>query len=517
MNLRDLPARWKERWQSLTLKQKIAIVLTTVALVTGLFYASMYLLRPNYAPLFSDLEVQEAGAITEKLKSLDVKYRVNDQGRTILVPEDEVYDLRMQLASEGVLPDSGKGFELFDETKLAQTDFEQQVVYQRALQDELRRSIQSLDAVEQARVHLVLPERSVFIEDEKDASASVVLKLKPLAKLEKAQIKGINDLLVGSVEGLKPENVHIIDTQGNPLNDFIKSSSDPQLAGNDAIQQQMQLREQIEQNMEKRLKQFLLPVYGPGKTLAMVSVDLDFSKAQTTRKEVLPGEVLSEQSESASGTDGNTGGAAGTTSQMPGTDYPGSTFGEGGEYDHESNITNYELGEEVTVVEQPPGAIQRISTSVIVDSNAETPVDEMAVQRIVSSAIGYEPERGDEITVQTMPFDTSLEDDFDEEAEDEGLGLAAYLAIAAALAALALLTVYIIRRRRARKAEEQMIEEPVPVAQIDVEAEAEAAEREKTMAEIATAAAKDPSKDLKEMAKRNPDEVAQIIKLWLKE
>lgn len=514
MNLRDLPASLKERWQSLTTKQRVAIVLTTVALAISLFYLSTYLLQTKYAPLFSDLEAQEAGAITEKLKSSNIKYQVTNQGRTIEVPEEQVYDLRMQLASEGVLPGSGSGFELFDQTKLAQTDFEQQVVYQRALQDELKRSIQSLESVEQARVHLVLPEKSVFIETEKEASASVVLKLKPLAKLEQAQIKGINDLLMGSVEGLTSDNIHIIDTKGNPLNDFLKTTSDPQLAANSVIQQQIQLREQIQQDLEKRLKQFLTPVYGPGKAVAMVSVELDFSKAQTTRKEVLPGQVLSEQTDSASGSNGGAGGPAGTTSQMPGTDYPGLLAGDGGEYSNDSQITNYQLGEEVTVVDQPPGAIKRISTSVIVDGNVGT-VDEQAVQQLVSVAIGYEPERGDEITVQTMPFDTSLEDVFDDEEQPSGNNLYLYMGIAAALLIAALVFLYIRRKRRLQEVEEVIPEEPIPVGQL--EAEEEEAERKKTLAEIAAAAAKDPANDVKAVAKQSPEEVAQIIKLWLKE
>lgn len=514
MNLRDLPASLKERWQSLNTKQRVAIVLTAVALAISLFYLTTYLLRTEYAPLFSDLEPQEAGAITERLKSLNVKYQLTNQGRTIEVPEEQVYDLRMQLASEGVLPDSGSGFALFDQTKLAQTDFEQQVIYQRALQDELKRSIQSLDAVEQARVHLVLPEKSVFIETEKQASASVVLKLKPLAKLEQAQIKGINDLLMGSVEGLTADNIHIIDTKGTPLNDFLKTTTDPQLAANSVIQQQIQLREQIQQDLEKRIQQFLTPVYGPGKAVAMVSVELDFSKAQTTRKEVLPGQVLSEQTDSASGTNGGIGGAAGTTSQMPGTDYPAVFAGDGGEYSADSQITNYQLGEEVTVVDQPPGAIRRISTSVIVDGNVGE-VDELAVQQLVATAIGYEPDRGDEITVQPMPFDSSLEDVFaDEEQAPADNRLYLYLAVAAAL--LAVLVFLFIRRRRRRLQQEEIVaEQPVSVAELD--AEAEEAERKKTLAEIAAAAAKDPTNDVKALAKESPEDVAQIIKLWLKE
>ncbi|WP_031518082.1 flagellar basal-body MS-ring/collar protein FliF [Desulfofalx alkaliphila] len=507
MNLRDLPAKAKERWLNFTQTQKIATVLLSLGIVVCLFYSIVFLVQPKYAPLFTDLEIQEAGQITENLKAMNVKYKTADQGRTILVPESDVYELRMQLASDGVLPGGGQGFELFDQTKLAQTDFEQQVVFQRALQEELRRTIVSLEAVDQARVHLVLPTKSVFIEEEGTASASVVLKLKPLAKLQPSQVQGISDLLIGSVEGLLPENLHIIDTNGNVLNDFIKTPSDPSQMAGSVIQQQQQLREEFEKRLEQRLKQFLTPVYGPGKTVAMVTVDLDFSKVQTTRTEVLPGQPISEQTESSSGSNTGYGSPVGTTSQMPGSDYPIVGGGEG-EYEHESAITNYETGQEVIVVDQPPGAIRRISTSVIVDSNVG-PVDQEAIQQIVSTAIGFEPARGDDIIVQTMPFDTSAQDAFAAEGDEpEELPLYTIIGIAAAILILLLvLLAYFIRRRRARQ--QQLEEEmPVPVAAVGDDTEEEVS---------LEPLVPDPKTRAKDLAKKNPDEVAQVLKLWLKE
>jgi flagellar M-ring protein FliF len=489
----------------------------TVAIAVSLFYLSAYFLQTKYAPLLSDLEVNEAGAISEKLKSLNVKYKITDQGKTIQVPEDQVYELRMQLASEGVLPGNGQGFELFDQTKLAQTDFEQQVVYQRALQEELKRSIEAIDAVEQARVHLVLPEKSVFIEESGEASASVVLKLNPLAKMQSAQVKGINDLLIGSVEGLTAENIHIIDTNGNTLNDFLKTISDPTMASSSIIQQQLQMRDEYQQNLEKRLKQFLTPVYGPGKAVAMVSVELDFSKAQTTRKEIIPGEVVSEQTNNASGTGGTgVGGAAGTVSQMPGSDYPAAGGSGSGDYNSESTTTNYQHGEEVTVVDQPPGAVKRISTSVVVDSSVET-VDEQAIQQLVAAAIGYVPDRGDEITVQTIPFDTSLQGDLDAEnpaSEQPKNNLYIYIGIGLAILILLMgIFLFISRRRRNKNLAQQQVQVPLPVEQLADEPEVK---KESPLLKDLKVK-KDPAQELKDVAKQNPEEMAQIIKLWLKE
>ena len=526
MNLRDLSTKLKERWQNTTQTQKLATGLLCVAGLVGLFYLLFFLLQTNYAPLFINLEVQEAGAVTESLKALNVNYRITGQGRTVEVPAEQVHELRMQLASAGELPGSGQGFELFDQTKLAQTDFEQQVVYQRALQEELRRTITAIDAVEQARVHLVLPKDSVFIEQQGTASASVLLNLSPLAQLRPEQVRGINNLLMGSVEGLIAENVHIVDTVGNVLNDFLKVGSDPVMAANTLIQQQQQLRDEIQKSLERRLKQFLTPVYGPGNTVAMVSVELDFNKMQTTITEVLPGQIVSEQIDKSSGTNASAGGAAGTTTQMPGSDYP-TVAGGSGEYKQESQIKNYELGREVTVLEQPAGAITRIFTSVIVNDQRFDPeqkkwvpaenVDQEHIQAIVEQAIGYQPERGDEIVVQTMPFDTGLQDDFATQqaelaAQMEQERLYALIGTGAAIFILLLLILILfIRARRKAKQREQEQERlaqlpPVGVPQDDGE-----------LPEVQMSDAEKRGQDLKKLAEQKPDEVAQVLKLWLKE
>jgi len=363
LTFHELQNKLKKKWGTFTQVQKISTVIISLVLIICLFYLGRILIQPSYAPLFTGLDLQEAGTVIENLKALNVDYKVADQGRTIMVPENHIYDLRMQLASSGDLPGTGFGFELFDKTKLAQTDFEQNITYQRALQGELQRTIAALDAVERARVHLVLPKDSVFIEQETQASASVLLKLKPGAQLHLEQIRGISNLFIGSVEGLKPENIHIVDTKGNVLSDIIQMPFDPTNVSS-AFMNQHELKEKVEKNLENDLRRLLTPICGPGRSAVMVSVELDFSKVQTTTREVLPGQLLSEQLEKSSGKNTGLGGAAGTTSQMPGSEYPIAGGGEG-EYEEESQIRNYELGEEVTVLEQPPGAIKHIFASVI--------------------------------------------------------------------------------------------------------------------------------------------------------
>ncbi|MCL0080851.1 flagellar M-ring protein FliF [Peptococcaceae bacterium] len=522
MNPRDLLTKLKEKWQNATQTNKIAIMLFGVASLVGLFYLTSFLMQTNYAPLFTNLEVQEAGVVTEKLTALNVDYRISDQGRTIEVPAEQVYQLRMQLASAGDLPGAGQGFELFDQTKMAQTDFEQQVVFQRALQEELRRTITAIEAIEQARVHLVLPRESVFIQQQGTASASVLLKLSPLTQLQPEQVRGINNLLIGSVAGLTAEQVQIIDTMGNVLNDFLQVGTDVNVVAGTLIQQQQQLRADIQKNLERRLEQFLTPVYGPGNTVAMVSVELDFSKMQTTVTEVLPGQILSEQTEESSGTHPGGGGAAGTTTQMPGADFP-IVGGGGGEYEHQSRITNYELGQEVTILEQPPGAITRIFTSVIVNNQKRDPetgewvldeaVNQEDIEAIVAQAIGYQPGRGDEIVVQIMPFDTELRDAFVAEPVEllpwweQNL---LWIGIAVALLLLLILILFIRAKRKAK----QRKQEQERLAQLQLIG---VSQNEARLPEVQVSDTEKTANNLKKLAEEKPEEVAQVLKIWLKE
>lgn len=512
MNLRDLPAKGKERWQNFSQAQKIATVLISVSVVVVLFYISTFLLQPTYAPLFKNLEVQEAGKVVENLKALNIDYQVTDQGRTIMVPEKDVYDLRMQMASNDVLPGTGQGLELFGGSSMAKTDFENQVLYQRALQEELRRSITALSEVEQARVHLVLPQRSVFIDEEGAASASVVLQLAPMGKLQPSQVKGISNLLMGSVESISPENIHIIDTHGNVLNDYLNPGTDNTGLASTAIEQRQKLKKNIEKAYEQKLKQALTRIFGPGRVVAMVAADLDYTKMQTTRTDILEGQIVSEQKESSSGSSTGDGGPAGTTSQMPGSSYP-SGGGGSGEYNDESSTVNYENGKEVTVIEQQPGAINRISTSVIVDSNVEG-VDRQAVQQVVAGAIGYEPQRGDEIIVQTMPFNTSDQDAFaaqqDQLAEQEQQKqLYNMIGIGAGILILLLLILILFIRSRRKVKQQPAPAPPMPST------EPEQDTKEETSRQVA--ATRDRNDELKDMAQQNPEEVAQVLKLWLKE
>ncbi|MGB9847014.1 MAG: flagellar basal-body MS-ring/collar protein FliF, partial [Desulfotomaculales bacterium] len=332
MSPNKLARGFQERWGALTRPQKIGAALAAAALLFTVFYLVTILTRPDFAPLFTGLEPRQAGKIAEELKALKVPYRLVDEGKTIVVPASRVYDLRIELASKGVLSEAGPGFELFDQQKFGITDYEQQVNYQRALQEELRRTIVQIEGVEQARVHLVMPKESLFLDKQVTPSASIALKLAPLARLKPEQVQGILDLVVGSVQGLQPENVHIIDMQGNVLTDQL-SVRDEKAGLTRLSMNQYEIKRTFEKDLETRVNRMLTQILGPGKAVAMVTADLNFDKRKTTTTTVQPGQILSQQtsSEQGSGTAGAAG-VPGTDSGLPGSTVPAQGGAGGSQY-----------------------------------------------------------------------------------------------------------------------------------------------------------------------------------------
>lgn len=506
----DLIVRLRERWQALNQSQKIITALVAAVVVACLFYLCQVVARPAYAPLFSGLEPKEAGLIVEKLKTMKIPYQITDQGKTIRVPESQVYETRNQLASSGALGGSGIGFELFDQSKFGQTDFEQQVGYQRALQEELRRTVVQLDGVEQARVHLVLPQKSVFISEQGTPSASVALKLKPGARLKPDQIQGVCDLFVGSVEGLKQDNVHVIDTEGNVLSDNFKSS-DPRAVATRATLDQKTAQREYEKELEKRVQQMLAQIIGQSNAVAMVTADLDFSQKQTTSTIASnPDNVkISEHNIKESGTGGVGGGAVGTDSNITTT-----PFAQGigsSSYTKEDNTINYQVDTIQETAVNAPGSVRRLSASVVVNE-ANVPVDVQKIRTVVGAAIGYDQNRGDQINVTSMVFDDSYQKkieaemaqaDTEAKAKEKERLYTYALAIGASLAVLATLLLW--RRRSAQRAideNEAVVEEFVPVKAMELDQEQESKD--------------DKQKQIRDLSKERPDKIAEILKVWIR-
>ncbi|HBT47692.1 MAG TPA: flagellar M-ring protein FliF [Peptococcaceae bacterium] len=518
MKVQDLPHKVTGYWNSLTPARRSALVVVILAsLVAGTLWLSWFL-RPKFAPLFTGLEQQDAAAVVARLKEMNIPFRLADGGTTVLVPQDRVYETRLDLAGAGVLGGRSLGFELFDQSKLGMTDFERHINYQRALQGELQRTITSLEEVENARVHLVLPQPSVFLEEQAPPSASIVLKLKPLARLRPEQVQGIMQLVAASVEGLKPENVHIIDTQGNVLSAGLAEGESGPLTGQQERQQE--LKRALERDLEQRIQNMLTRILGPGQAVVMVNAELDFNQQEVFRREWGDeGSVRSEQVITEQGTGGGAGGPAGDPNREP----PGYAvvLPEGGTYEKSDITRNYELDEVQTRIVYAPGQIRRLSTSVAVNGPVDPPREEQ-IRQIVEAAVGFQPDRGDQITVLSLAFDNTWQERAAaemaaaEEAERRRRELLLYAGLAAGgLGLLIFLIVLLVvwRRRRAAPAVEPWPAE-LSTPGTGIAEEQVAVSEEERREELERRARQEK---LRELVRQHPDDVAQLLRAWLRE
>ena len=506
-------------WNKLHRNKKIAVVAGISCVLVILYLIGYAGLKKDYVPLFAGMEPGDAGRIVSRLKDKNVPYKLAEEGTSILVLKDDVYDLRLDLANEGLLQGSGLGFELFDQTRLGATDFERRLNLQRALQEELRRTICQMEEVEQARVHLVMPEQTVFIEEAGDPTAAVFLKLKPFTTLGKDQVTAVMNLVAGSVENLKLENVTVVNSDGIVLSDGI-IAEDSQMMGTEMALKQLEIQKVFERELENRVQRVLERVYGPGNAVVMVSAELDFDARESTY--VTYGEAIPRTQtvieESYSGTGADMAGEAGVDSNIPGyfSYYPTGDM----EYHRREEVIENELDELIRREITAPGKVERISTAVILN-NAEDGViplaanidqGEQEIMGIVSSAIGMDPERGDTLSVQMTGFNTDYVDKIEEmmrelEGEETLFGQYGTYGLAGVLLLFFLVAGTVIVKRRGKEDDLEDSGEEVLIASLPQEQKLDIPETE---ADISR-------KKAKEMAEENPDNIVQLLKTWMVE
>ena len=407
----DLLQKVRQYWSSLSMGRKI--MFGTLILFLGL--VSAYLVHlgntEDYATLFAGLKVEDAAEITQKLDEKKIPYQIDGGGTALKVPVAELHGARMMLASEGMPRGGAVGFELFDEPKFGMTAFEQQMNYRRALQGELRRTIRSLDEVENVSLHLVLPKKGTFREDDQEASASVVLQVRQGRTLGRDQVNGIVNLVAASVEGLTPEQVTVVDQQGEMLSaprDSVMSGTLPAL----------ELRQQVERDLEKRVFALLEPAVGMGKARIHVSAEMDFRKVEQ-RDEIFDPKtavVRSENVREERSEDGNeaVGGVPGAQANAPGAGAPGGG-GEAAGVISTQKTANYEINRTTRVVEEPIGTVKKLNIAVLIDGNYTGEGEErtyvprseeelIQLEAIVKTAVGFDEARGDQVVVRNMPF-----------------------------------------------------------------------------------------------------------------
>ncbi len=410
----------KRIFETLSWKQMLTILVLAGAVAAGLASFSHWNRERDFRPLYSELSPEDAAAVLAKVREAGSDFRLSDNGASVLVPSGKVAELRLQLAAAGV-PKSGRiGFELFDKANFGASDFTEQVNYHRALEGELERSVMSLAEVEQARVHITLAKDSVFLESRQPAKASVLVKLRNGSQLSTQNVAAICQLTASAVEGLAPEAVSVLDTRGNLLNRARKSASDESGEPSEAS---LDYRQKVEHDVLAKVNGTLEPLLGADKFRATVSVDCDFTSAEQSEETFDPAKsvmVSSQKTEDISGGSA-AGGVPGTPSTLP---KPAArpTYGSTGVTRRTENIT-YQSSHTVRHVRMPQGTVKRMSVSLLVDSlvrlegsgpkakrivEPPSPEKLKAIHDLVAGVIGFSAERGDQLVVETLPFETTL-------------------------------------------------------------------------------------------------------------
>lgn len=362
--------------------------------------------------LYANLALSDAASVTEWLKNQKIDYSLKNGGKDIWVPADLIYQTRLDLAANGLPSGGDVGFEVFDKQNFALTDYVQKVNYTRALQGELARTITSLAPVESTRVHLALPEKRLFKNQQKSGTASVIVTLVPGKNLDKTQVQGIIHLVAGSVTNLEPDSVKIIDSNGVVLEAQKKADEDELLSVD-----MLTFQQEVEHRMEIRAQDLLDKTMGKDNAMVRVSATLDFSKVEKTEELYDSDEpvIRSEQINQESNGSETTAGIPGVQSNLQGPELGQSNSSTPSSKN--SRTTNYEISKTISKIVNPVGSITALSVSVLVadkikpaaDGTPETATPRSAeelksIENMVSSAIGLVAERGDIINVLSMPF-----------------------------------------------------------------------------------------------------------------
>lgn len=526
--LADFTEQIKHVWGGMTQSQRVFFLLVSTALFAGLVTLFLYSGKPDYAPLFRSTDPQEAGRVVDTLRELNIPYRLSSGGTVVEVPQDKLYEARMKLAQKG-FPSRGTGFEVFDKGTFGLTSFLQRVNYQRALQGELERTIMTLAEVEAARVHIVLPEERLFAEEEKEPTASVVLRLRPGATLKESQVEAIAHLVANSVEGLSPERVAIIDDKGNVLASGTKEGTTILGLAN-LTAAQLEIKREVEDVLTRRIQTMLESVLGSRQAVVRVSADLSFERREgekETFEPVLEGEGIvrstKETEERYQGTATPPGGTAGVASNIPIYAEP-EREGTQNTYARRESTVNYEVNRILERFSSSPGKIERLSVAVLVDS-ALPPEAVEKVRSVVQAAAGIDFTRGDTLIVEALPFNRAMW-------EEEARALQAQkfmdlleLLLKYGFIALFVLLFYLLGRRilvAATTPAEEVVAEFYEAPEVPEEERAEElpsvrppelTPEERMRLELQ----KKMEEEIQQLAQTNPDNVAKLIRNWLSE
>jgi flagellar M-ring protein FliF len=529
-----------ERFAKLPLTQKILFPLLIAGSIGLIILVSRWSSQPEYGVLFSNLSSADSAAIIEKLKEQKIKYELQGGDTIAVSPPSAVHELRITLATDGI-PMGGKvGFEIFDADNIGLTGFAERIKLNRALQGELERTISSIEGIAHVRVHITQPEKSVFSKNGSDPTASVLLKLTNKAGLDKKQITGITNLVAGSIEGLKPESVSIVDASGNLLNPPEENNEE----GFGPESTRVQYQKSLEKSFADRVEQMIARVIGPGKVIAKVSAELDFSSNEKEEETYDPATQVTRSERSVVEGSGlnQRGGVPGVVSNLTNDPNllapPGSNPQESG---RQEVLKNYEMSRSLTRSTSPRGNLLKLSAAVLVDgqyvptTGSDGTVTQIfqplnseilaQIENLVKGAIGFDTTRGDTITVENIQFysDSGKSDSFSESFTVADI---VYYLWSAGTPVFILLFFFMVVRPLVKfitsPAESELsLERLLPSGFEDLERELGS---ERVRAEIPE---DDPTVDLSQLedllaensstVKQNPQQAALLIRYWLNE
>ncbi|PIE69477.1 MAG: flagellar M-ring protein FliF [Deltaproteobacteria bacterium] len=408
--VQTISSRITSFWSASSPAQRILTIGLGISLVLVFFLMLFWFNQVTYKVLYSNLYPEDASRVVAFLEKEKVEYKLKDNGSTIMVPESRVYNLRLALAGAGALHGQGIGFELFDATQIGQTDFIQHINYQRALQGELARTIAEYPDILSARVHLVIPDKSLFIEEQAPTSASVVLKMRNSKTLSQQEIQSIVNLVTTGVEGMTTEHITISTTKGRVL--YQPRNEE----GVGMTSTQFEYQQNMQHHLERRIEQLLTPIVGQDKVVARVAADLDFNQTDT-HEELYDPEVVVVRSEQRS--EEETAGFSKSEQGSPEAEYQANNMGSAGTSETSSRTeshTNYEINKVDKHIVSSLGKIERLSVAVIVDGTYEKneqgeyvyqPLPKAQMERIrslVEKAVGFDAARSDSIEVSNISF-----------------------------------------------------------------------------------------------------------------
>ncbi len=495
------------------------IMVAAVALIAAASIGLMIYLtnQVDYKVLFSNLSTEDAGSIVAKLNEKKIPYKISSSGNAVSVPADKVSELRLELAAAGLPQGGGVGFEIFDNKTLGATEFEQQLNYRRALQGELARTINGLDEIQSSRVHIALPKDSLFTDQQKKPTASVTLRLKSGKTIKQSQIEGIMHLVAGSIEGMNPEDVMVVDSRGTILS--VKQNDSNKFSKLTA--QQADFQKNTEKELSSRIQSMLENVVGKDKAVVRVTAELDFRVTEKT-EEIYDPESAVVRSVQRNSDKVNAVGKTGTVSENP-------------EKEKQDEVINYEINKVVNKTVMPLGDTKKLSIAVLVDGTykknekgeeiyqprAKSEIE--SIEDLVRKSAGFNAQRGDQVVVTNMPFRKADSEEVDtptlKERVETFTPIFSYIAIAGVIIFILLFIIRPLMTTILKSAPQPVHQ--IPGAQLPPGLPGDAQNEQYTRqiaAEMQASGGRmlTESEMTKEMARADSKQFADILRNWIK-